>query len=73
MLHANTSQSEPIRKPHGWFIRCMERGEYKLFAHQLIYQLPRFNSKIELMGYITTHLYGDRVPIPDIKTSLPVR
>jgi hypothetical protein len=64
MLHANTTQSEPIRKPHGWFIRCMERGEYKLFAHQLFYQLPRFNSKIELMGYITNHLYGDPVAIP---------
>jgi hypothetical protein len=64
MLHANTTQSEPIRKPHGWFIRCMERGEYKMFAHQLLYQLPRFNSKVDLMGYITTHLYGDPVPIP---------
>ena len=64
MLHANTKQSEPIRNPHGWFIRCVERGEYKLFAHQLAYQLPRFNSKIDLMTYITSHLYGDPVPIP---------
>ncbi|MEY2831217.1 MAG: hypothetical protein RLZZ574_475 [Cyanobacteriota bacterium] len=75
MLHANTTQSEPIRKPHGWFIRCMERGEYKLFAHQLLYQLPRFSDQLDLMSYITCHLHGDS-PLPklidsDKKTGLP--
>jgi hypothetical protein len=72
MLHANTTQSKPITNPFGWFIAMIERGEYKLFAHQLTYQLPRFNSRIDLMGYITTHLYGDPVPIDlDKKTGLP--
>jgi hypothetical protein len=71
MLHANTTQSEPIRNAFGWFIKCLQRGEYKLFAHQLLYKLPRFNSKIELMGYITSHLYGDPVPIdPNIGSRL---
>jgi hypothetical protein len=64
MLYANTTQEEPIRKPHAWFIRAMERGDYKLFAHQLEYQLPRFKSGTELMSYITCHLYGDPSPIP---------
>lgn len=64
MLHINTNQSKPIGTAHGWFISCMQNGWHKLFNHQLTYELPKFNSRLELMSYINCHLNGDPVPIP---------
>jgi hypothetical protein len=62
MLHSNTTQKEPIVDAHGWFIRCIERGFYKLFNHQLTYELPRFSNRLELAAYINCHL-NERSPI----------
>lgn len=64
MLHCNQNQAEPIRNAHGWLISCLRFGDHHDFAHQLIYQLPKFDNRLELMTYINCHLNGDPVPIP---------
>jgi hypothetical protein len=70
MLHSNTTQTEPIRDAHRWFIRCMEIGWYRLFHHQLNYELPRFNNRLELAAYINCHLNSSSPP--DIRGSDPL-
>ncbi len=64
MLHSNTTQAEPIKKPHGWLISCLKSGWHKNFDHCLEYELPTFKDRLEMQAFINCVLNGDPVPIP---------
>lgn len=52
MLFQNSTQEEPIRKPHGWLISCLKNGWQK--GLNLYYQLdlPQFSSVQDLENFV---------------------
>ncbi|NJL51181.1 MAG: hypothetical protein HC930_01300 [Hydrococcus sp. SU_1_0] len=52
MLHAHSTQTEPVRVPEAWLIRCIERKFYEGFSLYYQAELPRFTSSYEIEQFV---------------------
>ena len=53
MLHAHSTQVEPVRTPEAWLVRCIERKWYEKFSLYYQAKLPRFTNCSEIEQFVT--------------------
>lgn len=53
MLHAHSTQIEPVRTPEAWLVRCIERKWYEKFSLYYQAKLPRFTNCSEIEQFVT--------------------